>query len=321
MKATVPQDLKSIYQISRSVYQEQPLLKRYVWRQVKFDVLALLALIVYSGSFGILISLIPSELVQNILGGILALSFFYWATVFSRTNYARMLVTADAALRGEQLTHTDVVAMVSKRRGLIAKWVALDLAVFAALTWLQELDNKIPFLGTILAIVGSLTWQTVSFFSLPIIVLHGETPLAAVKESASAVKETWKTGKLRYGTGGMLQAALGYFAISMILIAWLGIIMGVAALWFSTFSNDLVLSDTAKRLFITGVAIIAVPLLGFITYFNRVVQAHYAVWQVALYRFAVHHDYVGIFPREILEKAVVPVEKRGLGKLFGRKTA
>ncbi|CAN5152146.1 hypothetical protein BH11PAT4_BH11PAT4_6550 [soil metagenome] len=319
MKATVSQDFKTIYQISRKVYQEQPLLKRYALRQLKIDVISLLCLLVALAGAGIVATFVQSDLARNITFGVAGVAFFYVLTLVSRLNYSRMLLTADAALRGEQLTHGEVEQLLTKRRSLVAQWVAIDLAVFAAISTVQNyVDEKIPFLGTIFAIIGSATWQTVSFFSHPIIVLHGEAPLSSVKQSASAVKETWKSGKLRYGTGGLLQAALGYLALSIIFVVGLSIVVGGVVFAVSSFSDMLVLSDTVKRLLLIGGAILAVPLIAYLSYIGNVIQAHYAVWHTALYRFAVHKDYVGIFPQELLEKGVVHVEKRGL---FRRKTA
>ena len=318
MKATVSQDFKTIFRISRQIYQEQPLLKQYVWRQVRIDILTFALILTFIGLGFFTLPLLPTDLMRTIAAGVVAVVFVYVATLINRSNYARMLITADSSLRGEVLKARDVEQVMVKRRGLLAKWVALDLSVAALTASLRKIDDTVPFLGSILSIIGDAVWQTVSFFSLTIIVLHGEEPLASVKASASAVKETWKQGKLRYGFGGLFQSAISLIAMIVIFVLGMGAVAGVIALILSGLADAVVLTDVAKRALMVGVGVTAVPVLAFLSYFSYVVQAHYAVCHVALYLFAVHKYYVGVFPLELLEKAVEPVEKRGL---FRRKVA
>ena len=187
---------------------------------------------------------------------------FYFVTYFTVVFFnVALLFSTQSALegRGARLGHGLAGAM--SRLGAIAGW-ALLAAIVGVL--LRAIERANPRLGGIVSAVFGLTFTALSFFVVPVLVVEGLGPVAALKRSKEILEESW------------LDAFVGHVSL-----AWIGIVaflipIGVA--WLAWITPGL----ESTRL----VAVIVILVGGF-AFAAAMSGAADTVFKLLLYRRAV----------------------------------
>jgi hypothetical protein len=213
--------------------------------------------------------------------GVLAAYALTFVAIFSQVALA---ACADRALRGEQTTVGEGLRAAGARLRPILGWSLVQATVGLALSALREAGGADGILGSLLSVVADAAWAVVTFFVVPLLVLEGLGPIAAIKRSGGLVRERWGEGVVGSAATGavVLIAALPAAA----LIA-LGFVAGGPA---------------GVALVAVGVVVLAVAIL--------VGSTLNAVFRVALYRWATTGEAVGGFAPGELEGAFKP-KRRG----------
>lgn len=125
---------------------------------------------------------------SKVLLGVLGF-LFYFVNYFIIVFFNSALVgCAVIRLKGGDPTVGDGFATAMSRLPQIAAWSALAATVGVILKSLENKNNKLG--QFIIGLLGT-AWTILTFFVVPIIVIEKLGPIAAVKRSASLLKETW----------------------------------------------------------------------------------------------------------------------------------
>lgn len=175
--------------------------------------------------------------------------------------------------------------------GLDAAWARIPqifgYAVIAATVGLalRMLEERVGWVGRIVIGLMGASWTVATFLVVPVLVTHDVGPIAAVRESASLLRQTW--GENLIGNAGIgtvfglanllvVLAAIG----AVTLAAGLGYAIGIAAA--------------------VGIAVLAIIALG-------VLQATLqGVYSAALYRHATADGASEAFPQALVAGAFGP---------------
>jgi hypothetical protein len=211
-----------------------------------------------------------------------------YAATFLAVHFNVALVgAARVALDGRDAMVRDGLAVARGRRGLIARWALLQFT-FGVLTRVAQRSSgggASVFFG-----LAGVAWSVATFFAVPVIALEGLGPKAALKRSASLVRERWGEG------------LVGYTAINtaVLLVGALPVMMLASAI-DPAFDVGKVLG--AVVLFATIVAFIAACTFG---------SALGMLFRVELYRYATQGDLSGGFTQAEVAGAFGP-PKAGAG--------
>ena len=149
---------------------------------------------------------------------------FYFATSFVTIFFnAALLGAADRKFRGESGGVRDGIAVAMTRLPQILGWTLVSAVIG---TILRALEERVGLLGRIVIALVGVAWAIASYFVLPALVIDGLGPVAALKRSASVIKQTWGEGLVLatgFGIAGILVSLL---TIGVIVV---GVIVGVVA--------------------------------------------------------------------------------------------
>lgn len=110
----------------------------------------------------------------------------------------------------------------------ILGWTLVAATVGVLLNALQNtLRDRLGFLGTLLGGLLEFGWAVATFFVIPVVVVDGLGPIAAVKRSAAILKRTW--GESLGGEGGLGIIAFAASVPAIALLALVGAIAGKGA--------------------------------------------------------------------------------------------
>lgn len=140
--------------------------------------------------------------VAGIAGLVLA---SYAATVTGLYFQAAVVIAANERADGRTPTLEGVLAAAWSIRGRIFAWAVVSTTVGLLL---RALENRLGFLGKLLAVFGGLAWAVASFFALPVVVVEGTGPIEAVRRSAHVIRRTWGTSLRTTLRGGLIQVLL-----------------------------------------------------------------------------------------------------------------
>ena len=265
-------------------------LARSSWEVIKADK-ELLLLPLISGAASLIIAasfVIPLFAAGNPAGGItggqiLALIPMYFILAYITIFFnAALISAAHERLEGGDPTIGSAIRGAGRRAGKILPWAFVSAVVSMIL---RAIEERAGFLGQIVTALAGVAWAVVTFLVLPIIVIEGLGTGKAIKKSGSLLRGTW---------GENIAAQVGFGLLGFLLI------LPTAALVFA----GLAAGDAAAG------ALIGVGVLWGIAV-AVVIAAMSAVYQTALYRFAVDgqaaSDY---FDAGVMQSAFGP--RRGL---------
>ena len=190
----------------------------------------------------------PADMV---LSGILLAASYFIVMFFN----AALIATAMERLKGRPATISYGISKASSHAPAILGWAIIAATVGLILNALRERTDG--FLGQIALSIAGGVWAYMTFFVVPVLIVEGLGPIAAIKRSGALLKGTW---------GNQVTANFGFglLYIGAALLAFLP-----AALLF-TVSPVLGLT--------VGVALIALAM--------GTVQALEGIFKAALYDFA-----------------------------------
>ncbi len=192
---------------------------------------------------------------------------------------ATLIAAANERLNGGSFTMGQAFSKATTRTPSILGWSAINSTVGLVL---QAIRDKAGFLGDLAAGLIGAAWNVVTWLVLPIIIIEGIGPIAAIKKSANLLKSTW-------GENLFAQAGIG-------LIGFLLMLPGI--LIFGGLSFVL--------------PIVGIPLLFiWVVVISCLMSALGAIYRTALYRFAVGLPNGDVFTQEELSGAFKPKVKSG----------
>ncbi len=231
---------------------------------------------------------------SNVAGVALIAAGAYLAVFGGMVCSAALVAGADQALHGQSVD--GAFGRATQHLGAIAGWALIQTIV----GWLlQSLTNggnggqggtAGAILGILRIVLGALlstAWALITFFVLPLVVLEGLGPVAAVKRSGHIFKERWGTqllGGIRIGAAVFLFAML-----PSLLVGGLGVF--------------LIASVESGAGAAAGAALVAVGVIG-LTISVLVSNAMRAIFGVALLRWAETGEALGGFTEDEMLTAV-----------------
>jgi hypothetical protein len=195
---------------------------------------------------------------------------------------AALVYAADRHLSGERVTLGEAIDAARARAHVLLPWVVVSATVSIVL---RALEERAGIVGRIVGSIAGVAWSVVTFLVLPILVIEGIGPIAAVKRSGELFKRTW-------GENLMTNAGIGIVAMVATLAGALP-----CALLIMVGGPAAVIGIGALVLWVISVALVSATLTG--------------ILQVALYRFATGAQAPG-FDTEQLHRTFRPRNQRGL---------
>lgn len=189
-------------------------------------------------------------------------------------------VVAGAAERmdGGDPTISSALGVARARAGRLLEWAVLATVVSVILDQLQE---RLGILGSIISWVGSIAFSVLSFLALPVIVFEDVGAIEGFKKSAALVKATWgEQVSFSFGMG-----LLGFVAMLP------GFLLGAVMIGSG---------------FLPLVVLGAIAMVGWIATVAAVTSALSAVFKAALYRWAHQLPVDPAFPQDAFRTAFQP---------------
>jgi hypothetical protein len=210
------------------------------------------------------------------------LVLFYLVQYFVIIFFNAALVSAATIrLTGGDPTLADGLRGAWSHIGSILGWAAIAATVGLVL---QALRERGGFAGAIVAALGGMAWNIITFLVVPVLVVEGVNPIEAIKRSASLLKKTW--GEQIIGSAGIGLV----FGLLGLAIAAAGILLGVVVI------NAGVTSAGVAIIVVTVLAVVVVAMLS---------ATLHGIYSAALYQYAVGGD-TGEFDADVLAGAFRP---------------
>jgi hypothetical protein len=191
---------------------------------------------------------------------------------------AALVSAAMIRLKGGDPTLGDGLRGAWSHIGAILGWAAISATVGLVL---QALRERGGFAGAIVAALGGMAWNIITFLVIPVLVVEGVNPIDGIKRSASLLKKTW--GEQIIGNAGIGLI----FGLIGLAIAVVGIFLGVVVINAGV---------TAAGVAIIVVTVLAIVILAMLSATLR------GIYSAALYQYAVGGD-TGVFSQEVLAGA------------------
>lgn len=138
------------------------------------------------------------------------LFLFYFANYFVVVFFNTALIScAITRFRGGEPTVGGGLRAAAARMPQIIGWALLAATVGMIL---RAIEDRSKLLGKIVVNLIGLAWAVVTYLVLPVLVVEGLGPFAAVRRSAAVLKETWGeslTGQVSLGVLNFLFALPG----------------------------------------------------------------------------------------------------------------
>ena len=153
---------------------------------------------------------------------------------------ATLIAGANERLEGRDPTIGGSISIAISRAPSVLGWSVINSTVGIVL---QAIRDKAGFLGDIVAGMVGAAWNVVTWLVMPIIIIEGIGPIAAIKRSAARLKHTWGENllaQLGFGLIGLLGLLPGIiifgavsFAIPIVgiplLVVWIGVVLSFMA--------------------------------------------------------------------------------------------
>ena len=266
-------------------------------RLVLLPVISFLVILVVMGTFasGIFFAGGGSEAFDKIgddssvqssinIGGWVMLAVGYLVAAYVVIFFNSALIwAANEHFEGRDVSLRTALGAAFKNAFKILPWAIISATVSFLLKLAQE---KLDFVGDIIAGVAGLAWSVITFLVLPAIVVEGLGPKDAIKRSSKLFKKTW--GENMIGNG-----AVG-------LITLVGVLIGLPLL--------AVLFTDSTPLIAAGIALLVIwwSLVAAVT------SAMSVVYQMALFRYAAEGNTAAEFESVGLDKAFKPKKARAV---------
>ena len=118
-------------------------------------------------------------------------------------------------MHGQDPTLADGFRIALSRIGLVIGWSLVAATVGLILRIIEDKNEKI---GRIIAGVLGMAWTAISFLVLPVMVIEGKNPIAALKDSTTMLKRTWGEQLMSNFSFGFVFFLLGIPAYMVIFL-------------------------------------------------------------------------------------------------------
>jgi hypothetical protein len=222
-----------------------------------------------------------------------------YAATFAAIYFGVALsAAAYRSLDGHDTTVAEGLAVARERRGLIARWAAVQLVVGLAISALQAAISDSPLgrvVGSVVGGAANVAWGVATFFVVPLLALEGLGPKQALKRSGAIVKERW-------GEGIAGSVSIG-FVIAVVALVPIAVLAAIAA---ATFDASVVLGSV----FVAVAVVVALATAAIAT-------ALTTIFRVALLRFATTGEHPSGFAESDLQVAFRPRRRGVVGQPAG----
>lgn len=212
----------------------------------------------------------------------------YLATLVAQICMGGLVKAADEELQGRDSSFGAGLSAALGRLGPLLGWAAIQTLVGWFLSAIQgngSSDNVVvTIVRTLLASLAAMAWSLITFFVLPLIILRGKGPVAAIKESVSMLRATW---------GKQLAGGLRIGGIIFLIAVLPGIVMLVGGVLLAIFSENVAYGIPLGAI---GVVVIICA--------QVLVSALRAVFSVALLHYVEDGSALGPFSTGELQSAV-----------------
>ncbi len=198
---------------------------------------------------------------------------------------AALVSAAIIRLEGGDPTLGDGLRGAWSHSGAILGYAAIAATVGLILQLLRE---RAGFAGVIIAALGGMAWNIITFLVVPVLVVEDVGPITAIKRSAALLEKTW--GEQIIGSAGIGLV----FGLLGLAVGVVGVALGV-----------LIMSAGIVAL---GIAVIAVAVIA-IMVISLLGATLHGIYSAAVYEYAVGGE-TGAFDRETLAAAFQPKRSR-----------
>ena len=153
---------------------------------------------------------------QGVDAGSYIVLFIYYLIMFFITNYflAGMYIIIDSRFKGQNLSFSDGIKGANDKLGKIFLWSLISATVGVIL---RIIADRSKIIGKIVAVVFGATWNILTYFSLPSLIIGQTSVKESFRDSASIIRKTWgETIIVNFGVGLVFG-----------LLSFLGIIIAV----------------------------------------------------------------------------------------------
>lgn len=201
---------------------------------------------------------------------------------------------ATMALEGEKVSFRQACKKVFANKKALLQWWAFTSFVSIILMAISMVLDKLPgagkgggwILGRVLTSMANITWAFATYFAIPVLMTHPDTPINTLKHSAALFKKSW--GESVTGTAGY---GLLWFAV--LTLGGL-LVMGVNFLIYT------INPDVPGVVFGIVYASLVGPALAVTAILTTAAST---IFHASLYRYAETGDYVGPYTPKMLEGA------------------
>lgn len=184
----------------------------------------------------------------------------YVALAFIATYFLGALVhAANQRLNGQDARFGDAIGAANGKIHRILPWALVSATVSVVL---QAIEERLGFVGVVIARLLGAAWAVVTFLTVPVIMLEDLGPIDALKRSGHLLKQTW---------GENLGAQAGFSIIGFVAMLPAALLIAIAA------SAD----STGTWILLGGIAVVWLIIVVV------VLSAMSGIYRTALYRFAV----------------------------------
>jgi Family of unknown function (DUF6159) len=253
-----------------------------------FPILSSIGVILVSLAFalpmffsGILDSLVSGHLGDIRVAGLVITFLFYFVQYFVIiSSNAALVGAANIRLQGGDPTVSDGIRIATQHLGSILGYTLIASTVGLIL---RTISNRSQTAGRVAVGLLGLAWNLATFLVVPVLVIEGLGPIAAVKRSASLLKQTWGEQ-----IAGNLSISFIFGLISMGLML---VVIVPAGFLAYQLSQPLILVP------MVGLLIVLLVIVGLI---SSTLQGIYAA---AIYRFATEGDPGHFFSPDLVQNA------------------
>lgn len=223
----------------------------------------------------------------QVAGAILAFLFYltqYFIIIFAN---AALMGAAMNRLRGQPATFGDGFWIAVERVPAIFGYALIAATVGLAL---RLLSQRAGIIGQIAAALIGVAWNVVTYLAVPVLVVEDVGPIQAIKRSAGLLRRTWGEQLV-----GNLSLGLVYGLVGLIVVVF-ALAGGLLMLKLNFLAGALALGVVAVLLLLAG---------------GIVVSTLNAIYQAAVYRYAIEGQAGRYFDEALLRQAFRP-KKAGL---------
>jgi len=210
---------------------------------------------------------------------IAGLTTAYVSTFIAIFFNVALAACAARSMRGEDTKVGEGIRAAARVIGPILGWTLVTTTVGLIL---RALEERLPYVGRIVAGITGFAWAIATFFVIPVVALEGTGPFRALKRSVEVVKARWGESATGAATIG-----LATFLITLAIVL-------VGAIGFGALG--------ANGLQPLGVAVLVAAVVAALVV-SLVSTALSQIFRVAVYQYAVTGQAVGGFEGQLLQSA------------------